>query len=226
VRAATRLLALARARLVRAMAPLALALALLPIGARAGRTGARRPAARSAPAARGDSAAAMSLQEAALMAVQLLREHRAYASLPYYRRVALEMRPSSWEFHLEFASALQSAALDTRSGVARASALARASDERVELTLDALAELARAELAAPEPRARAQVIVVRAFFLRIWGFPLDALAELRRALKVDPSYPDLVSTTKLMARWLREPTIPAAEMARAEREARGARDRR
>jgi len=176
--------------------------------------------AKAGAATLGDSAAAMSVGEAARMAALLFRSRRAYESLPFYRRVAPQIPPTVWEFHLEFATALQTASLETRGGGPRASAPTRASDERVALMLESLSELARAEQAAPLPRDRARVMVSRAFFLRVWGFPLDALAELHRALAIDPSYPDLGPIAELMARWLRDPTISTQAMELAERKAR------
>jgi len=150
------------------------------------------------PAAARDPAAGMSAIEAATMAARLYREDRAYESLPYYRRVAPEMAPGRLDFRLEFATALEHASLQSRIQ----------SEERVRLMLECLEELARVERAVQGPRARARVIVARAFFLRVWGFPADAVAELRRALAVDPSYPDLSATVRLMERRVREPTLP------------------
>jgi hypothetical protein len=150
------------------------------------------------PATARDPAAGMSTIEAATMAARLYREDRAYESLPYYRRVAPEMAPGRLDFRLEFATALEHASLQARIR----------SEERVGLMLESLDELARVERAVQGPRARARVIVARAFFLRVWGFPADAVAELRRAIATDPSYPDLSATVRLMERRVREPTLP------------------
>jgi hypothetical protein len=181
----------------------AIAVLLLLGGARAvltlwrnGRTAAPRPA----PAV-ADRAAGMSMIEAATEAARLNGAGRAYESLPYYRRVAPEIPPARLDFGLEFATALQLASLQ---------ASAR-SEVRVRLMRECLDELARTERAVRRPRDRARVIVARAFFLRIWGFPTDAVAELHRALETDPSYPDLVATTHLMEQRLRDPTLPLDE---------------
>jgi hypothetical protein len=176
-----------------------IAAVLLLGGASAGITLWRRTRPPAAPAAARDPAAGMSTTEAGAMAARLYREGRAYESLPYYRRVATEMPPGRLDFHLEFATALEHASLQARIQ----------GEERVRLMLESLDELARTERAAQRPRDRARVVLARAFFLRVWGFPADAVDELRRALAIDPSYPDLPTTVRLMERRLREPTLPA-----------------
>jgi hypothetical protein len=175
-----------------------IAAVLLLGGAGAGITLWRRTRPAATPVAP-PATAGMSTIDAAGTAARLYREGRAYESLPYYRRVAPEMAPDRLDFRLEFATALEHASLQARVQ----------SKERVQLMLESLDELARAERAVQVPRARARVIVVRAFFLRVWGFPADAVAELRRALATDPSYPDLSATVRLMERRVREPTLPA-----------------
>ena len=145
----------------------------------------------------------MSLIEAATEAARLNGQGRAYESLPYYRRVAPEIPPGRLDFGLEFATALQLASLQAPVQ----------SEVRVRLMFECLDVLARTERAAGRPRDRARVIVARGFFLRVWGFPMDAVAELHRALATDPSYPDLVSTARLMERRLRDPTLPLDERA-------------
>jgi hypothetical protein len=155
-------------------------------------------AAPPAPPAPADRLAGMSVVEAAGNAARLYRESRAYESLPYYRRVSPEIAPGRLDFRLEFATALEHASLQARVQSA----------ERVRLMLECLDQLARAERAVERPRDRARVIVARAFFLRVWGFPADAVAELKRALATDPSYPDLSATVRLMERRAREPTLP------------------
>lgn len=169
-------------------------------GAYAGITLWRRTQAVSRPAspAPRDPAAGMSTIEATGEAARLYRENRAYESLPYYRRVSPEIAPGRLDFRLEFATALQNASLQARIRT----------EERVRLMFESLDELARAERAVRRPRDRARIIVTRAFFLRVWGFPSDAVAELHRALATDPSYPDLSATVRLMERWVREPTLP------------------
>jgi hypothetical protein len=155
-----------------------------------------RPAA--APATR-DPAAGMSTSEAGATAARLFRAGRAWESLPYYRRVAPEMASGQVDFRLEFATALEHASLQA----------SVRSEERVRLMFDALEQLARVERAVQVPHDRARVILARAFFLRVWGFPADAMDELRHALAIDPSYPGLAVTVGLMERRLREPTLPA-----------------
>lgn len=155
------------------------------------------PVAATTPRA-ADPVAGMSATEAARMAARLFRENRAYESLPYFRRVAPELPPGRLDFRLEFATALGNASLQAR----------LRTDARVGLMLESLDELARTERAVEWPRERARVIVARAFLLRVWGFPADASAELRRALATDPTYPDLDAIARLMERRLREPTLP------------------
>lgn len=144
-----------------------------------------------------DPAAGMSVADAAAMAARLYRENRAAESLPYYRRVSPEMAPGRLDFRLEFASALQNASLQARAS----------SRDRVQMLLEGLDQLAIAERNGTRPRERARVIVARAFFLKIWGFPMDALAELHRAIATDPSYPELPATAQMMESWLRDPTL-------------------
>ena len=177
----------------------AIALVLILGGAGAGIALWRKPRAAAPPAAETarDPAAGTSTIEAAGSAARLYRENRAYESLPFYRRVAPEMAPGRLDFRLEFATALQNASLQARIK----------SEERVRLMLECMVELALTERAMQRPRDRARVIVARAFFLRVWGFPADAAAELRRALATDPSYPDLAATARLFERRVREPTL-------------------
>jgi hypothetical protein len=150
------------------------------------------------PARAADPAAGMSVVEAAGNAARLYRADRAYESLPYYRRVSPEIAPGRLDFRLEFATALEHASLQA----------AVESEERVHLMLECMDQLARTESAVERPRDRARVIVARAFFLRVWGFPMDAVAELHRALETDPTYPDLATTVRLMERRVREPLLP------------------
>jgi hypothetical protein len=179
--------------------PAVIALVLMLGGTRALISLRHRPraAAPPAPAAR-DPAAGMSTIEAAGNAARLYRANRAYQSLPYYRRVAPEMPPGQLDFGLEFATALQTASLGARVR----------SEERVRLMRECLEELGRVEGAVRQPRERARAMVARAFFLRVWGFPVDAAAELERALAIDPSYPGLAATARLMEKSVREPTLP------------------
>jgi hypothetical protein len=156
-----------------------------------------RPAA--APIAARDPAAGMSTSEAGATAARLFRAGRAWESLPYYRRVATGMASGHVDFRLEFATALEHASLQ---GPVR-------SEERVRLMFDAFEQLALVERTVQSPHDRARVILARAFFLRVWGFPADAMGELRRALAIDPSYPGLAVTVGLMERRLREPTLPS-----------------
>jgi len=177
--------------------PAVIVLVLLLAGGRALMSLRHGPRAVAPPAAR-DPAAGMSTIEAAGNAARLYRANRAYESLPYYRRVAPEMPPGRLDFGLEFATALQTASLGARIQ----------SEERVRLMRECLEELGRVEGAARQPRERARSIVARAFFLRVWGFPVDAAAELQRALATDPSYPGLAATARLMEKSVREPTLP------------------
>ena len=176
-----------------------IALALVLGGARALFSLLRRPPpapprAQAAP----DPAAGMSALEAAQNAARLYRDRRAYESLPFYRRVAPEMPAGQLDFGTEFATALESASLEAPVQ----------SEERVRLMMECLDRLGRTEAAVRTPRDRAEVIVTRAFFLRVWGFPLDAIAELQRAREADPSYPEIAATLRAMERRMRDPTLP------------------
>jgi hypothetical protein len=71
---------------------------------------------------------------------------RAYESLPFYRRVAPEMPPGRLDFGIEFATALETAALQ---GPIQ-------SEERVRLMMECLDRLARVEVACAPPRDRAR----------------------------------------------------------------------
>jgi hypothetical protein len=150
-----------------------------------------------APVAR-DPAAGMSAIEAGRNAARLYREGRAYESLPFYRRVAREMPADRLDFHIEFADALEHASLQAR----------LQSRERVRLMMECIDQLGRIEGAVRAPHDRSQVIVSRAFFLRVWGFPMDAVTELRRARETDPSNATVAAMLRLMERRVREPTLP------------------
>jgi hypothetical protein len=179
--------------------PAIIALVLVLGGARALFSLLRHPAPAPPPApAALDPAAGMTTAEAAQNAARLYRESLPYQSLPFYRRVAPEMPPGRLDFGIEFATALESAALQAPIQ----------SEERVRLMMECLDRLGRTEVAMRTPRDRAEVIVTRAFFLRVWGFPLDAVTELRRARETDPSYPDIAATLRAMERRVHEPTLP------------------
>ena len=179
--------------------PAIIALVLLLGGARALFSLLRHPAPALPPApAALDPAARMTTAEAAKNAARLYRERRPYQSLPFYRRVAPEMPPGRLDFGIEFATALESASLQAPIQ----------SEERMRLMMECLDRLGRTEVAMRTPRDRAEVIVTRAFFLRVWGFPLDAVTELRRARETDPSYPEIAATLRAMERRMREPTLP------------------
>jgi hypothetical protein len=65
--------------------------------------------------------------------------------------------------------------------------------------------------AAARPR---EVIVARAFFLRVWGFRWTPCTELRARARTDPSYPTSAATLRLMER-RSEPRLPLDALARA-----------
>ncbi len=121
------------------------------------------------------------------------------ASLPYYRRIGALLASDAWEYHLEYAIALQGASVQIQ---------ARSSWERQRLMHEALDQIDRAEPLAHGARDRATIIATRAKQLRIWGLPWETLLEFRRAQAADPSWRECAESADLYAGILRRPANP------------------
>ncbi|HET7225422.1 MAG TPA: hypothetical protein VFK69_06865, partial [Candidatus Eisenbacteria bacterium] len=104
--------------------------------------------------------------------------------------------------HIEFSGALAAAAVHVQPRAGRLAALIPASDRRVALLRESLAELDAAGALATTPAERALVMAHRANRLVIWGFPWDALVEFRRAQALDPQWRPIADE---LADWLRHP---------------------
>jgi len=127
-------------------------------------------------------------------------------SLPYYARAAALRSPPAWDLHTDLGTALHNASVQP--GV-------RSSFERVTLTLQAMAEIDRADTLATAPAERLQVLIARARLLRYWGLPWDALVATREAQRSDPGSPLAATTVSDYEHLLREPAPPGRPQARA-----------
>jgi tetratricopeptide (TPR) repeat protein len=106
-------------------------------------------------------------------------------SLPYYRR-ARDQFGTEWMAHANYSSGLHNAAQQSRRHLGRVESAVRSSFERIALMGVSLEEEDLAEFHTRTAHDRALAIYYRGQTLQTWGFPLDALAEYRRALEVAP----------------------------------------
>lgn len=133
-----------------------------------------------------DPAAAVSPYVAYQRALELSRAGGFEASLPFFERALQGTPPEPWLIHYNYAGALYSVGLEERGPAGHSRPALRSSIERVALMRRALAELDVAERQAPTAHDRATVIHDRSVRLRIWGFPWDSFAEMRRAQWTEP----------------------------------------
>jgi len=151
-----------------------------------------------------DTLATLDPTEAYRRAVELVKQHRAFESLPYFRR-ARAGRAGDWRLHVNYSGALHDATLESKGAYGIAVPVTRNCLERVALQREALAEFDEAEKLAPGPRERALVTALRGQRLATWGFALEARAEFVRAAALDPSW-NVVLTS--MDRRLADPMKP------------------
>lgn len=131
---------------------------------------------------------------------------RYVEAVPYFRRVG-ELTPGApREYHMQFVEVLTRASQQARSDHAQPAS--RSSVERVAMMNEALAHLERARQLSTTAREAAQVHVERANAWRVWGFPWEGLLELRAAANADPQWREVAEAGDLVARRLREPTLP------------------
>jgi tetratricopeptide (TPR) repeat protein len=153
-----------------------------------------------------DSLASLDPTDAYRQAIQLQRGRRSNESLPYFRR-ALAGRPNDWRLRVNYAAALNDAALEVQDrGVPMP--VIRSSLERVALARQALAQLDEAERLAPGAVERAFVLAAAGQRLVTWGFPLEARERFARAVELDRSWGEVLAG--LDAR-LADPTRPDSE---------------
>jgi hypothetical protein len=151
-----------------------------------------------------DSLATLDPTEAYRRATELVKQHRAFESLPYFRR-ARAGRAGDWRLHVNYSGALHDATLQSKAMNGLAVPVTRNSLERVAFQREALAEFDEAEKLAPSPRERALVIALRGQRLATWGFALEARAEFVRAAALDPSWRDVLRS---LDRRLADPMQP------------------
>ena len=142
-------------------------------------------------------AESMDPAEAETAGYSLVERGRYQEGLPYYRRV-LDQYGTEWLPHANYSSGLHNAAQQSRQHLGRMESAIRSSFERNALMDVSLAEEDLAEFHARAAHDRALAIYYRGQTLQTWGFPLDALAEYRRALELAPGD----STMRLVARTL------------------------
>ena len=141
---------------------------------------------RSGRAAAVDSLDLLSPQQLFLRQSELFHTQRPTQSLIYARRLS-ERLPGNWQAHLNYAIALNAAAMEPRPGgnITRT----RASVERVAMLRHAFAELDAADRCTSSPRGRSAIELQRGDLYRIWGFAADALEAYGSGVKLDPEWP-------------------------------------
>lgn len=153
-----------------------------------------------------DSIARLDPDRAYERAVRLVNGRRPLESLPYFRH-ALSHPGEPMLAHLDYATGLHDAALQSNSRFGWLGFATRSSIERLALMREALAQLDAAERLAATPAERARVHATRAHQFLIWGLPWEALVEFRRAQESDPSWPWAPISDVLAAR-LHHPERP------------------
>jgi len=150
----------------------------------------------SSPVPAGSVADHLSGEQAETIGSRLSGAGRHIASLPYYRRI-VDLLGTEWIAHSNYSSALHNAAQESRVHVGKLGPGVRSSVERMALMVISQREQDLAERHARSQADRALVLFQRGQTLQTWGFPLDALAEYRRALQQTPGDPNLtrVETT-------------------------------
>ena len=107
---------------------------------------------------------------------------------------------------LNYAAALNNAALQARRIGGADLPASRASFERAAMLRESLRQLELAERLAPDPRVRAAVRDARGGNLELWGFPWEALEDYREAKRLDPSSSAFRAHAEACAASLESPT--------------------
>ena len=153
-----------------------------------------------------DSLADMDPAKAYALALRLGTQGHHLESLPYFRRALAGVREDFWEIHLNYAAALDNAALQARRIGGADLPASRASFERAAMLRESLRQLELAERLAPDPRVRAAVRDARGGNLELWGFPWEALEDYREAKRLDPSSSAFRAHAEACAASLESPT--------------------
>ena len=143
----------------------------------------------------------LSGEEAHEQAVALGNAGRHQQSLPYFRRVVAEMQ-DEWLAHENYSSALYNGAQESRVHLGLEGPATRSSLERIAMALESLHENDAAESLAQSPGDRATVIYQRGQSFQTWGFPVEALAEYRRAMALAPDDANLARVTSQLGSML------------------------
>ena len=139
----------------------------------------RAQSGRSGGAAAADSLDLLSPQQLFLRQSALFHAQRPTESLIYARRLS-ERVPGNWQAHLNYAIALNAAAMEPLR--------TRASVERVAMLRHAFAELDVADRCTGSPRAHSAIQLQRGDLYRIWGFAADALEAYGSGVGLDPAW--------------------------------------
>jgi hypothetical protein len=160
---------------------------------------------RPAPVGAGDPAAALDVRQAYVEGARLYKEKRFIEAIPLFRRVGALLPAPQRQFHLQFADVLERAALQSRPD--RAQPASRSSAERVACVREALAQLEAAERLSATAREVAEIRAWRASVLRVWGFPWEALQEMRAARAADPTYTAIGEAADVFVYRLHHPEV-------------------
>lgn len=144
------------------------------------------------------------------MGVRLQSEGKHVASLAWFRAAA-RILPEVGRLHLDYATALHNAsiAMDTSRGAVRFEV--PRSQDRARLRHEALRELARAISLSRDPGEQAYSLFSRARLLELMGYPLDALEDCDRALRLRPGEPVLLVMGRRLEARVRPPA-PASQV--------------
>jgi hypothetical protein len=132
-----------------------------------------------------DSLELLTPQQLFLRQRALFNGSRPTESLIYAKRLTERVR-GNWQAHLNYAIALNAAAMETRPGAT--STRTRASIERVAMLRQCFEELDVADRCTSLPRARSAIELQRGDLYRIWGFTADAFEAYRNGVAFDPSF--------------------------------------
>ena len=115
---------------------------------------------------------------------RLVQAGRYTQAIPYYRRAARLV--DVWQSHFNLAAALMNAAHETHRHLDVLEPALRSSFERQDAVREAFREMDRCDAATKPAAEQAFVLRERARIYLVWGLPVDALREARRAADAEP----------------------------------------
>ena len=120
-----------------------------------------------------------------VIAVDLQRRGHHLESIDYFRR-SLVGHEDVAQLHLELGQALHNASLETDLSLGFVRFVVPRSQDRLAMTRDALAEIARAVTLAPTEEFHSYALFIRARILMMWGLKAEALEAVIEARHLVP----------------------------------------